>query len=182
MADVVRAALVQQKWTGDKDSMVKNAVAAIRDAAAQGARVTCLQELFYGPYFCQVQEPEWYSWAEAVPDGPTVRLMCDVAREHQMVLIVPVYELEQEGVLYNTAAVIDADGTFLGKRRGRQRVLRGHDQPGRRRAARRQRLLRAVLLRRPARPDHGRGRLRHRRGGRRPRPGHGDARRCPEPV
>src|SRR5215475_4604453 len=89
MADVVRAALVQQKWTGDKDSMVKNAVAAIRDAAAQGARVTCLQELFYGPYFCQVQEPEWYSWAEAV----------------------------QEGVLYNTAAVIDADGTFLGKHR-----------------------------------------------------------------
>jgi N-carbamoylputrescine amidase len=117
MADVVRAALVQQKWTGDKDSMVKNAVAAIRDAAAQGARVTCLQELFYGPYFCQVQEPEWYSWAEAVPDGPTVRLMCDVAREHQMVLIVPVYEAEQEGLLYNTAAVIDADGTFLGKHR-----------------------------------------------------------------
>src|SRR5262249_9573033 len=61
MADVVRAALVQQKWTGDKDSMVKNAVAAVREAAAQGARVTCLQELFYGPYFCQVQEPEWYS-------------------------------------------------------------------------------------------------------------------------
>jgi len=117
MADVVRAALVQQKWTGDKDSMVKNAVAAIRDAAAQGARVTCLQELFYGPYFCQVQEPEWYSWAEAVPDGPTVRLMCDVAREHQMVLIVPIYEAEQEGIYYNTAAVIDADGTFLGKHR-----------------------------------------------------------------
>jgi N-carbamoylputrescine amidase len=117
MADVVRAALVQQKWTGDRDSMVKNAVAAIRDAAAQGARVTCLQELFYGPYFCQVQEPEWYSWAERVPDGPTVRLMCDVAREHQMVLIVPVYEEEQEGVYYNTAAVIDADGTFLGKHR-----------------------------------------------------------------
>jgi beta-ureidopropionase len=117
MADVVRAALVQQKWTGDKDSMVKNAVAAVRDAAAQGARVTCLQELFYGPYFCQVQEPEWYSWAERVPDGPTVRLMCDVAREHQMVLIVPIYEEEQEGVYYNTAAVIDADGTFLGKHR-----------------------------------------------------------------
>jgi len=97
--------------------MVKNAVAAVRDAAAQGARVTCLQELFYGPYFCQVQEPEWYSWAERVPDGPTVRLMCDVAREHQMVLVVPIYEEEQEGVYYNTAAVIDADGTFLGKHR-----------------------------------------------------------------
>jgi len=117
MADVVRAALVQQKWTGDKDSMVKNAVAAIASAAAQGARVTCLQELFYGPYFCQVQEAEWYSWAEPVPDGPTVALMRDVAREHQMVLIVPVYEAEQEGVYYNTAAVIDADGTFLGRHR-----------------------------------------------------------------
>src|SRR6516165_9683756 len=81
MANVVRAALVQQKWTGDKDSMVKNAVAAVRDAAAQGAQVTCLQELFFGPYFCQVQEPEWYTWAEPVPDGPTVRLMRDVARE-----------------------------------------------------------------------------------------------------
>jgi len=69
------------------------------------------------PVLCQVQEPEWYSWAERVPDGPTVRLMCDVAREHQMVLIVPVYEEEQEGVYYNTAAVIDADGTFLGKHR-----------------------------------------------------------------
>ena len=112
-----RAALVQQKWTGDKDSMIKNAVSALRDAAAQGAQVACLQELFYGPYFCQVQDPQWYSWTEEVPDGPTVRLMQDVAREHHMVLIVPVYEREQEGVYYNTAAVIDADGTFLGKHR-----------------------------------------------------------------
>jgi beta-ureidopropionase len=113
----VRAALVQQKWTGDKDSMIKNAVSALRDAAGQGAQVACLQELFYGPYFCQVQDPQWYAWTEEVPDGPTVRLMQDVAREHHMVLIVPVYEREQEGVYYNTAAVIDADGTFLGKHR-----------------------------------------------------------------
>ena len=113
----IRAALVQQKWTGDKDSMIKNAVAALRDAAAQGAQVACLQELFYGPYFCQVQDPQWYSWTEEVPDGPTVRLMQDVAREHHLVLIVPVYEREQVGVYYNTAAVIDADGTFLGKHR-----------------------------------------------------------------
>ena len=113
----IRAALVQQKWTGDKDSMIKNAVSALRDAAAQGAQVACLQELFYGPYFCQVQDPQWYSWTEEVPDGPTVRLMQDVARELHMVLIVPVYEREQEGVYYNTAAVIDADGTFLGKHR-----------------------------------------------------------------
>ena len=113
----VRAALVQQKWTGDKDSMIKNAVSALRDAASQRAQVACLQELFYGPYFCQVQDPQWYSWTEDVPDGPTVRLMQDVAREHNMVLVVPVYEREQEGVYYNTAAVIDADGRYLGKHR-----------------------------------------------------------------
>ena len=113
----VRAALVQQKWTGDKDSMIKNAVSALRDAARQRAQVACLQELFYGPYFCQVQDPQWYGWTEEVPDGPTVRLMQDVAREHHMVLIVPVYEREQEGVYYNTAAVIDADGRYLGKHR-----------------------------------------------------------------
>ncbi|HLI36994.1 MAG TPA: nitrilase-related carbon-nitrogen hydrolase [Streptosporangiaceae bacterium] len=117
MPDIVRAALVQQKWTGDKESMIKNAVAAVREAAARGAQVTCLQELFYGPYFCQVQDPQWYSWTEEVPDGPTIRLMRDVARENRMVLIVPVYEREQEGVCYNTAAVIDADGSFLGRHR-----------------------------------------------------------------
>jgi beta-ureidopropionase len=117
MDSVVRAALVQQKWTGEKDSMVKNAVSALREAAAQGAQVACLQELFYGPYFCQVQEASWYSWAEEVPGGPTVRLMQDLARELHLVLIVPVYEAEQVGVYYNTAAVIDADGTYLGKHR-----------------------------------------------------------------
>ena len=113
----VRAALVQQKWAGDKDSMIKNAVAALREAASQGAQVACLQELFYGPYFCQVQDPQWYGWTEEVPDGPTVRLMQDLARELGMVLIVPVYEQEQVGVYYNTAAVIDADGRFLGRHR-----------------------------------------------------------------
>ncbi len=113
----VRAALVQQKWTGDKESMIKNAVSALREAASQGAQVACLQELFYGPYFCQVQDPQWYSWTEQVPGGPTTKLMQDLARELNMVLVVPVYEVEQEGVYYNTAAVIDADGSYLGKHR-----------------------------------------------------------------
>jgi N-carbamoylputrescine amidase len=117
MGEVVRAALVQARWVGDKDSMTKNAIRSVQDAAAQGARVVCLQELFNGPYFCQVQEKEWYEWAEPVPDGPTVRQMADVARESGVVLIAPVYELEQPGVYYNTAAVIDADGRYLGKHR-----------------------------------------------------------------
>jgi beta-ureidopropionase len=117
MSEVVRAALVQARWTGDKDTMTKNAIRSVQQAASEGAKVICLQELFNGPYFCQVQEPEWYDWAEPVPDGPTVRQMMDVARECGAVLVVPVYELEQSGVLYNTAAVIDADGRFLGKHR-----------------------------------------------------------------
>jgi beta-ureidopropionase len=117
MADVVRAALVQAQWTGDKDTMTKNAIRAVQQAATEGAKVVCLQELFNGPYFCQVQEPEWYDWAEPVPDGPTIRQFMDVARENGTVLIVPIYEVEHPGVFYNTAAVIDADGSYLGKHR-----------------------------------------------------------------
>jgi len=117
VSEIVKAALVQQRWTGDKDSMIENAVTAIQTAASAGAQVLCLQELFYGPYFCQVQDADHYSYAEPVPDGPTTALMCELAERHGMVLIVPVYEEEQPGVLYNTAAVIDADGRYLGKHR-----------------------------------------------------------------
>jgi N-carbamoylputrescine amidase len=117
MAEVVRAGLVQASWAGDKETMTKKAIAAVQQAAAEGATVVCLQELFNGPYFCQVQESEWYDWAEPVPDGSTIRQMRDVAREAGTVLIVPVYEVEHPGVFYNTAAVIDADGTYLGKHR-----------------------------------------------------------------
>jgi beta-ureidopropionase len=114
---VVRAGLIQQRWTGDKESMIKAAVDHIATAASQGAQVVCLQELFYGPYFCQVQDADYYSYTEAIPDGPTTRLMQEVAERHGIVLIVPMYEVEQPGVYYNTAAVIDADGTYLGKYR-----------------------------------------------------------------
>lgn len=114
--EIVRAALVQTKWAGDKQSMIESNVALARKAAGQGAQILCFQELFYGPYFCQVQDPEYYSYTESVP-GPTTELMCDLARETGMVLVVPVYEVEQEGVFYNTAFVVDADGTYLGKYR-----------------------------------------------------------------
>jgi beta-ureidopropionase len=116
MSELVRAALIQSKWTGDKQSMIERNVALARDAASQGAQIACFQELFYGPYFCQVQDPEYFSYTESVP-GPTSDLMCDLARETGMVLVVPVYEVEQSGVFYNTAFVIDADGTYLGKYR-----------------------------------------------------------------
>ena len=73
VTEIVRAGLVQQKWAGDKESMIRNAVAAIQTAASQGAQVVCLQELFYGPYFCQVQDADFYSYTEHIPDGPTIR-------------------------------------------------------------------------------------------------------------
>ena len=117
MAEIVRAGLIQQRWTGDKESMIAAAVNHIQTAASAGAQVVCLQELFYGPYFCQVQDAEYYYYTEAIPDGPTTKLLQDVARQHGIVIVAPMYEEEQPGVYYNTAAVIDADGSYLGKYR-----------------------------------------------------------------
>ncbi|MEU1619799.1 nitrilase-related carbon-nitrogen hydrolase [Streptomyces sp. NPDC005722] len=117
MSRVVRAALVQTKWTGDKESMTDLHERYAREAAAQGAQVIGFQEVFNAPYFCQVQEPEHYRWAEPVPDGPTIVRMQALAKELRMVMVVPVYEVEQAGFYYNTAAVIDADGSYLGKYR-----------------------------------------------------------------
>ena len=113
---VVRAALVQTNWTGDKESMIVAHEEYARQAAAQGAKVMCFQELFYGPYFCQVQDAKYYEYAESIP-GPTTDRFQALAAELGMVLVLPMYEEEQPGVLYNTAAVVDADGTYLGKYR-----------------------------------------------------------------
>src|ERR1700744_3982221 len=113
---IVRAALVQAVWTGDKASMIAHHEEQARLAAAEGARGICFQELFYGPYFCQVQDAKFYEYAESVP-GPVTERFAELAAELGMVMILPVYELEQPGFLYNTAAVIDADGTYLGKYR-----------------------------------------------------------------
>jgi N-carbamoylputrescine amidase len=117
MSEVVRAAIVQAAWTGDQESMVEQHEKYVAEAAAAGTQVMCFQELFNGPYFCQVQEPEYYSYAEAIPDGPTTKRFQEIAEKHGMVLVLPMYEEEQPGFLYNTAAVIDADGTYLGKYR-----------------------------------------------------------------
>jgi N-carbamoylputrescine amidase len=100
-----------------KQGMIEKHLGLIAQAAAAGSRVVCLQEIFYGPYFCAEQQTRWYDFTEAVPDGPTIQLMRDLARRHQIALIVPVYEREQEGIYYNTAAVIAADGSYLGKYR-----------------------------------------------------------------
>lgn len=117
MARMIRGALIQATWTGSKESMIDKHVDYTRQAAQEGAQVICYQELFYGPYFCQVQDSKWYDITEPIPDGPTTRLMQDLARDTKMVLVVPMYEQDGPGIYYNTAAVIDADGTYLGKYR-----------------------------------------------------------------
>ncbi len=117
MPNVVRAAIVQTEWTGDKESMLAKNADYARTASEQGAQVMCFQELFYGPYFCQVQDNEHFDYAEPIPDGPTTRMMQDLAKETGMVLIVPIFEKEDDGFFYNTAAVIENDGTYLGKYR-----------------------------------------------------------------
>jgi N-carbamoylputrescine amidase len=117
MSNVVRAAIVQTEWTGDSESMVDKHVKYAEQAANEGARVMCFQEIFNTPYFCQVQENEHFDSAEPVPDGPTMQRMIRLARDTEMVLVVPMFEKADEGFYYNTAAVIDADGTYLGKYR-----------------------------------------------------------------
>ena len=112
-------ALLQASWTGDKESMIQKHEEDAHEAAKQGAQVMLFQELFYGPYFCQVQDAQYYSYTELIPDGPTTKRMQDLAKQTGMVLVVPMYEEDAQasGIYYNTAAVIDADGTYLGKYR-----------------------------------------------------------------
>jgi beta-ureidopropionase len=117
MARIVRCSLIQATNVSPAKAMVEKHLDYIAQAADAGAQIVCLQEIFNGPYFCAEQETRWYDVAEAVPDGPIVKLMRDEARKRHIVLIVPVYEREQEGFYYNTAAVIDKDGTYLGKYR-----------------------------------------------------------------
>jgi beta-ureidopropionase len=100
-----------------REAMIEKHLGLIDDAGRREVRMLCLQELFYGPYFPAEQETRWYDLAERIPDGPTVRLMREQAKKHRMVMVVPIYEEETTGVYYNTAAVIDADGSYLGKYR-----------------------------------------------------------------
>lgn len=114
MSELVRAALVQAAWTGDYDSMLATNITYAHQAADQGAKVICFQEIFTGPYFCNVQDPQFYDLAEEVPNGPTVTAMKKLAADTGMVTIVPLYERVDEGTFYNTSVVIDAGGEVLG--------------------------------------------------------------------
>ncbi len=92
-------------------------VPLIERAGREGVQILCMQEIFTGPYFCAEQSARWFDAVEAIPDGPTTRLMQELARTHEMVIVVPLYEEDGTGIYYNTAAVIDADGRYLGKYR-----------------------------------------------------------------
>ena len=100
-----------------KKSAIDKHVKLIAEAKKKGAQIVCLQEIFYGPYFCTEQTTKWYASTEPIPHGPTTGLMQELAKELGIVLVVPMYEQEFAGVYYNTAAVIDADGKYLGKYR-----------------------------------------------------------------
>ena len=113
---LIRAAITQTTWTGDKESMIAKHERFARDAASQGAQVICFQELFYGPYFGITEDAKYYDFAEAA-DGPVVTRFAALAKDLGIVMVLPIYEEEQPGVYYNTAVVVDADGTILGKYR-----------------------------------------------------------------
>ena len=125
MPRLVKAGLIQATHacaTDEKLDVIREANVAkhvdlIERAAQEGVQILCMQEIFTGPYFCAEQTTRWYEATERIPDGPTTKLMQELAKKHRMVIVVPLYEEEKTGVYYNTAAVIDADGKYLGKYR-----------------------------------------------------------------
>jgi beta-ureidopropionase len=121
----LRTGLIQMSLKGDpgmspdaiRERMIAAHLPLIEKAARQAVQVLSFQEVFTQPYFCPSQDPKWYAAAEKIPDGPTTQLMREYAAKYNMVLVVPLYEEHMSGVYYNTAAVIDADGKYLGKYR-----------------------------------------------------------------
>lgn len=112
----VKIGLVQHACGADLEENVAAAERGIRNAAAQGAQIICLQELFRAVYFCQVEDHKYFELAEPIP-GPTTDRMQKIAKELGVVLIVSLFEKRAAGVYHNTAAIIDADGSYLGKYR-----------------------------------------------------------------
>jgi beta-ureidopropionase len=125
MPRFVKCGLIQTTLAGSaensldqiREANIARTLEFVDQAGAAGVQILCMQEIFTGPYFCAEQHPRWYASAERIPDGPTVQLMREKARQFQMVIVVPIYEEDGPGIYYNTAAVIDADGSYLGKYR-----------------------------------------------------------------
>ncbi|MEZ0369573.1 MAG: nitrilase-related carbon-nitrogen hydrolase [Candidatus Sericytochromatia bacterium] len=125
MARIVKSGLIQvgnkvdteKSCEEHRNGMIEAHLQYIEEAGRQGVQILCFEEIFTGPYFCPSQDKKWYDLAEEIPNGPTTQLMMEYAKKHNMVIVVPIYEKEMTGVYYNTAAVIDADGKYLGKYR-----------------------------------------------------------------
>ena len=113
---IVTVGLPQMRASTDPKETLERTIVAIREAAARGAQIICTQELFLGPYFCQCEDHQYFSLAEAIP-GPTTTRLSSLARELEVVLIASLFEKRAEGLYHNTAAIIDADGRYLGKYR-----------------------------------------------------------------
>ncbi len=125
MAQIVRCGLIQcANALNDESAPVKKIQQAmldkhmpfIEEATKKDVQILGLQEIFNGPYFCPSQDKRWYEAAESIP-GPTTELFQAIAKKHGMAIVLPLYEQAMRGVFYNTAAVIDADGKYLGKYR-----------------------------------------------------------------
>jgi beta-ureidopropionase len=125
MTSVVRCGLIQcsnplndesQPVARIQKAMLDKHLPLIDEAGKKGVQILCLQEIFNGPYFCPSQDKRWYAAAEPIP-GPTTERMQAYAKKYEMAIVVPLYELAMRGVFYNSAAVIDADGSYLGRYR-----------------------------------------------------------------
>lgn len=112
----VQIGVVQMSCSKDVAANIDKAKREIRNAAFKGAQIVCLQELFTSLYFCDVEDYDNFQLAEAIP-GPTTDIMCELAKELGVVIIASLFEKRAEGLYHNTTAVIDADGTYLGKYR-----------------------------------------------------------------
>jgi N-carbamoylputrescine amidase len=116
MAKTVKIAVAQNRCTGDLSENLAAAERGVRNAAAKGAQIICLQELFRSVYFCQVEDHKYFELGEPIP-GPTTERMQELAKELGVVIIASLFERRTAGLYHNTAAVIDADGSYLGKYR-----------------------------------------------------------------
>ena len=116
MANKFTIGLVQMKCTANAEENLTKAAGKIREAAARGAQIISLHELFHGEYFCRTEDPELFNLSEAVP-GPTTEKLAQIAKEKKVALVVSLFERRAPGIYHNTCAVLDADGSFLGKYR-----------------------------------------------------------------
>jgi N-carbamoylputrescine amidase len=112
----VTLALVQMRCSADPEENLDKALQKISEAAGRGAQIVCLQELFTSQYFCQIEDHKYFQLAEEIP-GPSTDKLCALAREKGVVIVASLFEKRSAGLYHNTAAVIDADGTYLGKYR-----------------------------------------------------------------